>query len=262
MTTTTTTMTTAATATTKGKTRTSNVQLLGTYIGHKYAVICAVENDDYTIVTGSEDDTFKMRNKTTCECLHTVSLYSTALSLLERKNGLALICGLAVGVVEVRRMTDLIRISTIKLGGSIQDICELEDGTLIAAAKKKLQRWDMMGTMLQTFKGHSKVITKVIELKKDVIVSASIDKSVKMWRVSTGECLHTLTQHKSNVYGLVRLKDGYFASGSRDQTIRVWDENGNCITTYQTECVVAAMTRLGDGSIVVGNGSLIEIRRP
>jgi len=141
-------------------------------------------------------------------------------------------------------------------------ICELEDGTFVIVADNEMKRWDMTKrTMLQTFKGHSAMIEKVIELKRDVIVSASYDKTVRMWNVSTGECLNVLTQHNASVYGLLKLQDGYFVSGSSDKTIRVWDENQHNIVTYQTKCGTTAMTRLEDGSIVTGDDSLIEIRK-
>ena len=81
-----------------------------------------------------------------------------------------------------------------------------EDGSFVSAAWKTMKRWDEKGTVLQTFSGHSNYINRVIELNRDVIVSAqSKDTTVKMWKVSTGECLRTLTLHSD---GSVRTGKG------------------------------------------------------
>ena len=102
----------------------------------------------------------------------------------------------------------------------------------------------------------------MIELNRDVIVSASDDTTVKMWKVSTGECLRTLTLHSDSVFGLEKVKDGVFASGSLDRRIVVWDEKGDCIETHESKSKIEAMTRLRDGSIVTADTILIEIRQP
>jgi len=143
-------------------------------------------------------------------------------------------------------------------------MCALKDGTVVAAGYKELKRWDVIqNKLLQVYTGHSLTVYRVIELKSNaVIVSASADKTVKLWSVLSAECLRTLTQHAGYVNGLVKLKGGYFASGSLDQTIRVWDDEGNNLATYQIDYELRVMTTLEDGSIVTGDSSRIEIRRP
>ena len=124
-----------------------------------------------------------------------------------------------------------------------------------------MKRWDEKGTVLQTFSGHSDFIRKVIELNRDTIVSASNDTTVKMWKVSTGECLRTLTLHSKRVYGLEKVKDGVFVSGSLDKRIVVWDEKGESIETHESAGEIEAMTILREGSIVTANRNKIEIRQ-
>ncbi|BGO91226.1 hypothetical protein NBRC10512_001289 [Rhodotorula toruloides] len=57
-----------------------------------------------------------------------------------------------------------------------------------------------------------------------VVVSGGCDRSVRVWDVSTGLCIHTLTGHTSTVRCL-RVLDGrpIAVSGSRDGSVRVWD---------------------------------------
>jgi len=177
-----------------------------------------------------------------------------------------LLCG-ALDSVYILRLGDYQRISSINLYRFIYNVCELIDGTFVIAADRELVRWDGRdfkdsGIQGQFYKGHSDIIERVIELKRDVIVSASGDWTLKIWRVSTCECVHTLRQHRNWVYGPVKLTEGYFASGSCDNTIRVWNEDGINISTYETGFQVLAMTKLTNGSIVTGCGVGIEVWRP
>lgn len=57
-----------------------------------------------------------------------------------------------------------------------------------------------------------------------VLVSGGCDRTVRVWDVSTGYCIHTLTGHTSTVRCL-RVFDSrpIAVSGSRDGTVRVWD---------------------------------------
>jgi len=182
------------------------------------------------------------------------------------KSKKSLVCGLYNGTVEIRRVSDLELLSSFLLEHhacyAILCVCELEDGSFVSgSADQTLKNWDGTGKRLHTFIGHSKGVNRVIELKRDVIVSASNDSTVKIWRVSTGECLKTLTIHSSSVYGLEKVKNGMFVSGSQSPGLMVvWDGNGVCIETHRSEHLIRAMTKLRDGSIVTGDSQMIEIR--
>ena len=240
----------------------NNLRLLGTYKGHTSSVWCAVEKDDNTLVTGS-DDTLKIWNTTTCECLDTLPMSLSVRCLLRKKDKSCIVCGFATGEVELRRVSDLGVLSSLKLHRNLPvlSICELEDGSVVSGVYNTMIRWDEKGTVLQAFSGHSNCINRVIKLNSDVIVSASLDGKVKMWRVSTGECLRTLTLHFDNVCGLERVNDGVFVSASWSKKMVVWDEKGDCIETHKCGNYITAMTRLRDGSIVTADKNLIEIRQ-
>ena len=242
------------------RTNDNNIQLLGTYQG-RY-VWCVIEKDDNTLLTGSLDE-LKVWSKTTCECLHTLPMDSAVCRLLKTKDNSRVVCGRYDGTVEVRRVSDLGVISSFSKihYESVYCICELDDDSFVSAAYITMKRWDVDGRVLQTFSGHSKTINRVIELNKDVIVSASDDTTVKMWKVSTGECLRTLTLHSNSVIGLEKVSDGVFASGYWGGGIVVWDERGDFIETHQSKSGLRLMTRLRDGSIVTADRKVIEIRQ-
>jgi len=56
------------------------------------------------------------------------------------------------------------------------------------------------------------------------IISASRDRTIKVWDVSRGFCVKTFTGHSEWVRCIVPSDDGrLLASGSKDQTARIWD---------------------------------------
>ncbi|BGP56202.1 hypothetical protein JCM8202v2_003815 [Rhodotorula sphaerocarpa] len=64
-----------------------------------------------------------------------------------------------------------------------------------------------------------------------ILVSGGCDRTVRVWDVSTGRCIHTLAGHTSTVRCL-RVLDArpVAVSGSRDGSVRVWDiDNGEAV---------------------------------
>lgn len=64
-------------------------------------------------------------------------------------------------------------------------------------------------------------------------MSGSLDTSIRVWDVESGNCLHTLIGHQSLTSGL-ELKDNILVSGNADSTVKVWDiTTGQCLQTLQ-----------------------------
>lgn len=88
----------------------------------------------------------------------------------------------------------------------------------------------------QTLEEYSKRINSVSyspDGKK--IVSASTDKTVKIWDATTGECLKTLEGHTDVVNSASFSNDGEkIVSASMDKTMKIWDANsGECLKTLE-----------------------------
>ena len=56
-----------------------------------------------------------------------------------------------------------------------------------------------------------------------LVVSASGDETLRVWRLADGVCLRTLTGHSGGVRAVVDVGGGCVASGGDDCVLRVWD---------------------------------------
>ena len=117
------------------------------------------------------------------------------------------------------------------------------DGQIFASSgeDKQVRLWNVeTGQCLRILSGHSNFISTIAFLpqsrgNKLVLASGSDDTTIKLWDISTGECLQTLWGHEYWVHGVSFSSDGnILASGSGDQTIKLWDwQTGECLQTLQ-----------------------------
>lgn len=68
--------------------------------------------------------------------------------------------------------------------------------------------------------GHSGAVI-TLETTEGRLYSGSMDKTIKVWDLNTGQCLQTLQGHTNVVMGLLCWNQ-FLISGSLDGTIRVW----------------------------------------
>lgn len=122
---------------------------------------------------------------------------------------------------------------------TIIDVALSEDGqTLVSAdANGILKVWDLKtGKLRSTWKDYSKFKNKHTDGINDVVLShdqqgkwllsASLDRTVKIWDTQSGQLLDTL-KHDDSVRDVVISRDGKtIVSASRDGIIKFWDWNG------------------------------------
>ena len=69
-------------------------------------------------------------------------------------------------------------------------------------------------------------------LADNKLASGSLDNTIKIWNLETGECIRTLAGHSMAVVSLQLLENNKLASGSEDKSIRIWNvDTGECIST-------------------------------
>ena len=85
------------------------------------------------------------------------------------------------------------------------------------------------------FIGHTDELRKVtFSPDGKYVLTASLDKTAKLWDVNTGNVLQTFTGHTAQVNSVAFSPDGkYVLTGSRDKTARLWDvQSGNKVREF------------------------------
>jgi phospholipase A-2-activating protein len=108
------------------------------------------------------------------------------------------------------------------------------DGALVSGSRDaSVLVWDTAAAApVQRLEGHKYQVTAVVvALPSGDIASASLDKTVRVWR--GGACGATLEGHEGAVLALAALPGGRtLASGSGDRAIKFWDlDDGSCTGT-------------------------------
>uniref|UniRef100_A0A060TG27 ARAD1D27610p n=1 Tax=Blastobotrys adeninivorans TaxID=409370 RepID=A0A060TG27_BLAAD len=84
------------------------------------------------------------------------------------------------------------------------------------------------------------------------LLSASLDNTIKLWDIRTGQCVRTLFGHIEGVW-TIAADTFRIVSGSHDRTVKVWDlQSGRCWHTFSGHqqpvcCVGLSDTRFASG---------------
>ncbi|KAI1431418.1 WD40-repeat-containing domain protein [Xylaria sp. CBS 124048] len=99
---------------------------------------------------------------------------------------------------------------------------------VVALDNAKIHIFDREGNALRTLGGHVMGVWAMVPWE-DTLVSGGCDRDVRVWDMTTGECLHILRGHTSTVRCLKMSDANTAISGSRDTFLRVWDiKTGVC----------------------------------
>ncbi|XP_059458707.1 protein JINGUBANG-like isoform X2 [Corylus avellana] len=108
---------------------------------------------------------------------------------------------------------------------------------------------------------HTGPITSLaVNASDDIVYSASLDKTVKLWRISDLKCIGTINAHLEPINAIIVADDGVLFTASDDATIKVWrhnfhggDQPHSLTVTLPARCSpvkTLALTR--DGGVLYG----------
>ncbi|WFD29626.1 hypothetical protein MSPP1_000636 [Malassezia sp. CBS 17886] len=101
--------------------------------------------------------------------------------------------------------------------------------------------------------GESQRSAQPSKAKRPVLISGSLDNTLKLWDVRTGSCIRTLFGHIEGVWG-VDTDTLRIVSASHDRTIKIWDrDTGQCQNTLVGHRSAVTCVALGDDKIVSGS---------
>lgn len=126
------------------------------------------------------------------------------------------------------------------------------------------------GVPVRSFKGHSHIVQDVaLTADGAYALSASWDKTLRLWDVSTGETFQRFVGHKGDVTSVaIDRTASMIISGSRDKSIKVWTIKGQCLATllghsdWVSQVRVAPNEKEDDETVTVisaGNDKMVKV---
>lgn len=95
--------------------------------------------------------------------------------------------------------------------------------------------------------------TKKSKSKTPVLISGSLDNTIKVWDIETGKTVKTFFGHIEGVWGVAADKMR-LVSASHDRTIKVWNrEDGRCISTLVGHAGSVSCIALGEDKLISGS---------
>ena len=141
-------------------------------------------------------------------------------------------------------------------------MCVLRNGDLASSsADNTIKIWrigDNDYQLIHTLKGHTRTVTKVIELEDGRICScSSLDKTIRIWDNSTYKFITTITTgHTVGIESIIEMNDSTISVGNdKDKTLRIWNKSTyECIKTIQNVqcCSVNSLEKLNNHTVLVG----------
>lgn len=121
-----------------------------------------------------------------------------------------------------------------------------------ASADKTINIYIADGPLLRKLEGHTDCVRDVTPCGDYEILSCSNDTSVKRWDVQTGQCLQTFFGHSNYVYS-VSFFDGIVATASEDSCVTIWKKNGEKQTIELPSQTIWTCTILPNTDVVTGS---------
>ncbi|XP_043912431.1 F-box/WD repeat-containing protein 1A [Protopterus annectens] len=217
--------------------------------------VYCLQYDDQKIVSGLRDNTIKIWDKNTLECIRVLTGHTGSVLCLQYDERV-IITGSSDSTV---RVWD---VNTGEMLNTLIHHCEavlhlrFNNGMMVTCSKdRSIAVWDMASptdiTLRRVLVGHRAAVN-VVDFDDKYIVSASGDRTIKVWNTSTCEFVRTLNGHKRGI-ACLQYRDRLVVSGSSDNTIRLWDiECGACLRVLEGHEELVRCIRFDNKRIVSG----------
>jgi len=217
--------------------------------------VYCLQYDDLKIVSGLRDNTIKIWDRSTLSCLRVLNGHTGSVLCLQYDERV-IISGSSDSTV---RVWD---VSTGEMVNTLIHHCEavlhlrFYNGMMVTCSKdRSIAVWDMVSpteiNLRRVLVGHRAAVN-VVDFDEKYIVSASGDRTIKVWNTSTCEFVRTLNGHKRGI-ACLQYHDRLVVSGSSDNTIRLWDiECGACLRVLEGHEELVRCIRFDSKRIVSG----------
>lgn len=204
-------------------TNSEDISFMTQLSGHEKAVrAIALPAGSNKLYTGGQDNTIRIWDCDTGQCASVVPMGGDVGCLLAESGWLFI--GLPNEVKALNLQTNAEQpLNGPK--GQVHALAVFNDMLLAGAQDGSILAWKFntivnMFQPMATLGGHTAAVV-TLEASDGKLYSGSMDKTIKVWDLSTGACIQTLQGHSNVVMGLLSWNQ-YLLSGSLDGTVKVW----------------------------------------
>ncbi|XP_018426670.1 PREDICTED: F-box/WD repeat-containing protein 11-like [Nanorana parkeri] len=231
-----------------------NLQRIQCRSENSKGVYC-LQYDDEKIISGLRDNSIKIWDKTTLECLKILTGHTGSVLCLQYDERV-IVTGSSDSTVRVWDVNSGEVLNTLIHHNEAVLHLRFCNGLMVTCSKdRSIAVWDMASptdiTLRRVLVGHRAAVN-VVDFDDKYIVSASGDRTIKVWSTSTCEFVRTLNGHKRGI-ACLQYRDRLVVSGSSDNTIRLWDiECGACLRVLEGHEELVRCIRFDNKRIVSG----------
>lgn len=239
------------------------------FCGHRRPV-CSVafSHDSKLILSGSEDETIKLWDSATSECLHTFQGHKDIVATVAFSHDSKLVLsGSRDHTIRLWDSTTSEHLHTFRgHKRTVHSVTFSHNSKFVLSGSydSNIKLWDAAtGECLRTFRDHTgPVLSVAFSHDSKLVASGSSDTMIMLWNSATGTHLRTFQGHSDQVLSVAFSYDSkLILSGSADKTIKLWDsEAGKCLQTFQGHNEYVYSIAFSHDSKLVVSGSADKIR--
>jgi WD40 repeat protein len=223
-----------------------NWNLITTYSNHSSWVRVLDWLDNDTLASaGFEDKTIKQWSMTTGQTKRTIQTNQFVRSLTMLNTNIHLAVSLLNGDINIYNINDGNLVSSLK-GHSryAYDLIQLSADLLASSSSTEntVRIWNLT-TNTSKFILRANGAYGLKQITPSILASGSLDKTIILYDITTGELIRTLRGHTSDIWHSVDLLNSKtLVSGSQDETIKLWNwSTGECLSSTQTDSVIYSL---------------------
>ena len=210
------------------------------------------------------DGNIKILNMETGECLKILN-HQDEQSIFEYKSHVncllliketnQLLAGSSIDkTIKIWRLDSYELVNTITTDEGIFTFCLLSNNTLACGSIKNIFIFSLNDhKLIKMFKAHDGFITCLNKLSNDLLISASFDKTIKIWNLNSFECINELKGHLDRINNLELISNGnVIVSCSSDKSIKLWNiKTGACLKTICFKSSVNYLKKISDDLLII-----------
>ncbi len=256
-------------------------QCLKTLSGHEgWVWAIAFSPDGATLVSGADDHRVKVWDIASSQCLTTLKGHeSTVWSLAYSPDGKTIASSSADKTIRLWSLATGTAIELLQ--GRINRVRSLAfspDGAFLATGgiDCTVDIWQVeTGECLRSLKGHLQPVVCVAfapalanedasEAALPLLATGSQDCTIRLWNITSGQCVKTLKGHPNGVWSVAFHPSGtLLVSGSNDSTVKLWNpQTGQSLRTlkgYSTG--IKSLAFSPDGQCLISSGDNKKINQ-